>query len=165
MARDPEALELPESQSSTRTFMQKNSRGEKFLYATTWLREKNWLLVVRQEKSDAFKALHTATYLVLLVSVLGGTAIILAAFFLTGRIVSRMKRADAEKKDLGEQLIRASRLAELGEMAAGFAHEINNPLQIIRSEQALIEAILSDLKEAGGLKESKDLAELEDSLG
>ena len=165
MAKDPEALELPESQSSTRTFMQKDSRGEKFLYATTWLREKNWLLVVRQEKSDAFKALHTATYLVLLVSVLGGAAIILVAFFLTGRIVSRMKRADTEKKDLGEQLIRASRLAELGEMAAGFAHEINNPLQIIRSEQALIEAILSDLKEAGGLKESKDLAELEDSLG
>ena len=165
MAKDPEALELPKSQSSTRTFMQKDSRGEKFLYATTWLREKNWLLVVRQEKSDAFKALHTATYLVLLVSVLGGAAIILAAFFLTGRIVGRMKRADTEKKDLGEQLIRASRLAELGEMAAGFAHEINNPLQIIRSEQALIEAILSDLKEAGGFKESKDLAELEDSLG
>ncbi|MBW1924946.1 MAG: ATP-binding protein [Deltaproteobacteria bacterium] len=165
MAGDPEALELPESQSSTRTFMQKDSRGEKFLYATTWLREKNWLLVVRQEKSDAFKALYTATYLVLMVSVLGGAVIILAAFFLTGRIVSRIKRADTEKKDLGEQLIRASRLAELGEMAAGFAHEINNPLQIIRSEQALIEAILSDLKEAGGLKESKDLAELEDSLG
>lgn len=165
MAGDPEALELPESQSSTKTFMQKDSRGEKFLYATTWLREKNWLLVVRQEKSDAFKALYTATYLVLMVSVLGGAVIILAAFFLTGRIVSRIKRADTEKKDLGEQLIRASRLAELGEMAAGFAHEINNPLQIIRSEQALIEAILSDLKEAGGLKESKDLAELEDSLG
>jgi len=165
MAKDPEALKLPKLQSSTRTFMQKDSRGEKFLYATTWLREKNWLLVVRQKKSDAFKALHTATYLVLLVSVLGGAAIILAAFFLTGRIVNRMKRADTEKKDLGEQLIRASRLAELGEMAAGFAHEINNPLQIIRSEQALIEAILSDLKDAGGFKESKDLAELEDSLG
>ncbi len=165
MARDPEALELPESHSSTRTFMQKDSRGEKHLYATTWLKEKNWLLVVRQEKSDAFKALHTATYLVLFVSLLGGTAIILVAFFLTGRIVSRMIRADTEKKSLGEQLIRASRLAELGEMAAGFAHEINNPLQIIRSEQALIEAILSDLGEVGELKQSKELTELEDSLG
>ncbi len=164
MAKDPAALELPGSHSSTRAFMQEDSRGEKHLYATTWLREKNWLLVVRQEKSDAFKVLHTATYLVLFVSLLGGTAIILVAFFLTGRIVSRMIRADVEKKSLSEQLIRASRLAELGEMAAGFAHEINNPLQIIRSEQALIEAIFSDLKEAGGLEPSNDLEELEDSL-
>jgi hypothetical protein len=32
-----------------------------------------------------------------------------------------------------------------GEMAAGFAHEINNPLQIIKSEQALIKYDLSEL--------------------
>jgi len=75
-----------------------------------------------------------------------------------------MKQADMEKRSLSEQLIRASRLAELGEMAAGFAHEINNPLQIIRSEQALIETILSDLKDSAQVKESKDLAELEESL-
>jgi two-component system NtrC family sensor kinase len=52
----------------------------------------------------------------------------------------------------------------LGEMAAGFAHEINNPLQIMKSEQTLMDTILSDLKEKGELKESEDLAELEDSM-
>jgi len=64
---------------------------------------------------------------------------------------------------LSQQLIIASRLAEIGEMSAGFAHQINNPLQIIHSEQSLIETILSDLCERGGLKESKDFKELEDS--
>jgi two-component system NtrC family sensor kinase len=71
---------------------------------------------------------------------------------------------DAEKDALGQQLIRAGRLAELGEMAAGFAHEINNPLQIIKNEQALMEVILSDLKDAGELKQSGSLTELEDSI-
>ena len=71
---------------------------------------------------------------------------------------------DLEKDRLGEQLIRAGRLAELGEMAAGFAHEINNPLQTMKSEQALIENILSDLKERGEIEDSEDLAELEDSV-
>jgi len=37
-------------------------------------------------------------------------------------------------------------LAELGEMAAGFAHEINNPLQIMKSDQAYIEMLLQDFK-------------------
>jgi len=164
LEKDPETLQFPARGGGIRTFVQKDARGEKYLYATTWLREKNWLLVVRQERSDAFKTLSSATYLVLLVSLLGGAAIISLAFFLTGRIVGRMKQADMEKRSLSEQLIRASRLAELGEMAGGFAHEINNPLQIIRSEQALIETILSDLKNAGELKESKDLAELEESM-
>jgi len=49
-------------------------------------------------------------------------------------------------------------------MASGFAHEINNPLQIIKSEYALIEMIFADLKEKGEIKESEDLADLEDSI-
>ena len=67
-------------------------------------------------------------------------------------------------KQMDEQLIRAGRLAEIGEMASGFAHEINNPLQIIKSEYALIEMIFADLKEKGDIKESQDLADLEDSI-
>ena len=49
-------------------------------------------------------------------------------------------------------------------MSSGFAHEINNPLQIIKSEYALIEMIFADLKEKGDIKESEDLADLEDSI-
>jgi two-component system NtrC family sensor kinase len=71
---------------------------------------------------------------------------------------------DQEKDQLDEQLIRAGRLAEIGEMSAGFAHEINNPLQIIKSEYTLVEMILADLKERGELKQSEELAELEDSI-
>lgn len=63
-----------------------------------------------------------------------------------------------------DQLIRAHRLAELGQMSAGFAHEINNPLQIIKSEHSLIEMLLSDMKEEDHLKESESLTELNDSM-
>ena len=92
--------------------------------------------MVRQEKADAFKALSTATHMILLISLLGGAVIIAVAFYLTDRIVARIQQTDREKNQLNEQLIRAHRLSELGEMAAGFAHEINNPLQVMKSEQA-----------------------------
>ena len=138
--------------------------GEPYLYATTWLKDGDWLLVVRQEKADAFKALHQASYLIVLISILGGAGIFAVAFFLTDRIIRRMQHMDREKEQLGEQLIHAGRLAEIGEMSAGFAHEINNPLQIIKSEYTLIEMMLADLKEKGELKQSEELAELEDSI-
>jgi two-component system NtrC family sensor kinase len=122
------------------------------------------MLVVRQEEADAFRALRSASYMILLVSLIGGALIVAVAFYVTGQIIRRMEVIDTEKDQLGQQLVRATRLAELGQMAAGFAHEINNPLQIMKSEQTLIDTIFSDMKERGDLKESEDLKELEDSI-
>jgi len=164
MDKDPHNIKYPSSNSSVETFINKDVKGEKYLYTTTWLQNKKWLLVVRQERADAFRALISAAYLILLITVIGVAVIAAVAFYLTNRIVGRMQKMDVEKDRLNQQLIGTSRLAELGEMAAGFAHEINNPLQIIKNEQALIEMNLSELKETGRLKESESLEELEDSL-
>jgi len=164
MHSDPDRPKYGAVHEGIKTFIETDTWGETFLYATTWLKDDNWLLVVRQEKADAFQALRRAAYLIVLTSILGGAAIAAVAFFVTGLIIRRMERLDREKNQLGEQLIRAGRLAEIGEMAAGFAHEINNPLQIIKSEHALVETILADLKAKGQLKHSEDLTDLEDSV-
>lgn len=164
MKTDPDILRHVRPHKEIRTFIDTDSHDVEHLYATTWLEDKDWMLVVRQEKADAFKALRTAAYLIVLISLVGGAGIVLTAFFLTDRIIGRMERMDREKDRLGEQLIRATRLAELGEMAAGFAHEINNPLQIIKSEQALIDTIMEELQDRGDLPDSPDLEELRDSV-
>jgi len=152
------------SRTITTFVAEEGGAGESFLYAVAGLKENNWLLVVRQEKYDAFRALYSATYLVVIITVLGGLLMVPLAFIVSNRIVRKMEQLDAEKKQLNQQLVMASRLAEIGEMSAGFAHEINNPLQIIRNEQTMIETILADLKERGDLKPSEDLTELEDSV-
>jgi two-component system NtrC family sensor kinase len=162
--KDPDSAEYPTQHSGIETFIKKDARGDKYLYATTWLKDKRWFLIVRQEKADAFKALRSAGYLIALITVIGGAALVGIAFYETDRIVRRMERIDTEKEELGQQLVRASRLAEIGEMATGIAHEINNPLQVMKGEQTLIDAILGDLKEKGEIKESEDLKEIEDSM-
>ncbi len=164
MDKCPDNIKYPLSQNHIETFINTDSRGEKYLYSTTWLQNKKWLLVVRQEKSDAFSALTSAVYLVILIIVIGGAAILAVAFYLTNRIVGQMEKMDVEKEQLSQQLIGASRLAELGEMSAGFAHEVNNPLQIIKNEQSLMEMILSDMKETGQITALESLTELEDSM-
>ncbi len=158
MNEDPNYKTYPEHHTGIKTFI----KGD-YLYATTWIKDNRWLMVVRQEKADAFKALHTAASLIVLISILGGAIIVGLAFYLTNIIINRMEQADTERDKMGQQLIRATRLAELGEMAAGFAHEINNPLQIIKSEQSLIEMLFKDLKDKGELKESEELKDIEDS--
>jgi two-component system NtrC family sensor kinase len=130
--------------ANTQTF-QLSPKGQPFLYAVSKLANKSWYLVVRQEKQDAYSALYSAILICVVIAILGLGALVVLAYFTSETICRRMDRLDEEKEQLGSQLIRAVQLAEIGEMAAGFAHEINNPLQIIKSEYALIKILMEEL--------------------
>jgi two-component system NtrC family sensor kinase len=145
-------------------FIARDETGLKHIYMTAGLKEGDWRLVVRCKVDEAFCERRRASYLILLILVIGGAGILFTAFSLTNRIWTRLETVEENRQRLAEQLVRATRLAELGQMAAGVAHEINNPLQIIKSEQALIDLNLSDLKTSGSLPDSKSVNEIEDSF-
>ena len=164
MALDPDIGGKLRFHNGVRTFKEKDRQGDRFLYATTWLSKRDWVLVVRQETAEAYEDLRTVSIYALIVTVLGGLFIVLVAFEVTKRMVNRLEKLDADRKSLGRQLVVAGRLAEIGEMSAGFAHEINNPLQIMKSEMTLAETILAEMIERGELAESEDLDQIKDSL-
>ncbi len=53
------------------------------------------------------------------------------------RDVSERERAEAERLDLEKRLARAGRLDALGRMAAGIAHDVNNMLCVIRTNNEM----------------------------
>ena len=84
MEMDPDRSKYGPVHDGIKTFVDTDANGKPFLYATTWLKDNSWLLVVRQEKADAFKALRQAAYLIFLISVLGGIAIVGIAVYSDG---------------------------------------------------------------------------------
>ncbi|MBD1401230.1 hybrid sensor histidine kinase/response regulator [Pelovirga terrestris] len=56
-----------------------------------------------------------------------------------------MKRNVSEQKRLQDEAARASRLAVLGELSAGIAHEINNPNALILYNSEMLGGFLNDL--------------------
>lgn len=62
--------------------------------------------------------------------------------------------ADANRRltSAQEEIMRARMLASVGEMAAGAAHEMNNPLAVISGRSQLLSMQLADAKEAGHAK-------------
>jgi two-component system NtrC family sensor kinase len=63
-----------------------------------------------------------------------------------------LRIANEELKHAGAQLVHAERLAAVGELAAGVAHEINNP---IASILAGVERLARWLKRAGGIEDER----------
>ncbi len=136
------------------------SSGKKMIYVASFLKDDDWLMVCQQDYADAFLSLSIARKIALMIFVIGSFCIISMAFILSRRMVNRIVRADSEKEMMNQQVIEAGKLASVGELAAGIAHEINNPVAIMVEEAGWME----DLLEEEELRECENLEEFERSL-
>ena len=108
--------------------------GAAYLAAFAWLEETDWALVVQVPEQHAFARL-TGVRLAMAGMLLVGLAVIVALVLATTRkLVGRLQGAERREQELRRQLFNAAKLASVGEMSAGVAHEINNPLAVIHEE-------------------------------
>jgi two-component system NtrC family sensor kinase len=131
----------PEDPSSGARTVRKN--GDSILIAHAWLSEVRWALLVREPLSIAYAQLYRARRILLISStiILG---VVASAIWLATRAIIAKARENAQKREeLSRQLLHASKLASLGELATGVAHEINNPLAIVIATTGVIRDMLN----------------------
>ena len=104
----------------------RGSKGRALLTAYAWLPKENWLLVINQDPDHALGVLG-AGWAMALAAGLGTGLIVLVVFYLVSHLVRQLEGQDQERAVLEAQLAHSGRLVSLGRMAAGVAHEINNP--------------------------------------
>jgi two-component system NtrC family sensor kinase len=118
--------------------------GRKAIFTIAPLKHGEWFLCYQQETSDAFAELRRVQEFAAVVLIIVSLAAIFAGYLISRNLAQRLADAYRDRRVMAHQVIETGRLASIGELAAGIAHEINNPVAIMVQEAGWIDDLLGE---------------------
>ena len=135
-------------------------QGNEILYAAVPIVNPNWVLVVSEDPQEEMALLFRAHYIEAVILAFGVFLVIIGTVLTTRVMTRRLKEVEKEKSKSEDLIIQSSKMAALGKMAAGIAHEINNPLQIIGDQAGW----MKDLLDSEDMKQTENFEEFEQCI-
>jgi two-component system NtrC family sensor kinase len=117
--------------------------GRKEFLATGWLQGESWVLVALQPAPNLSIStpVHTAVFWLLIA---GLVVVPTLSYFIARHRLTQFRALEGERASLYESVAQSQKMAAIGRLAAGVAHEINNPLAIIQAQIGVLEDLIKD---------------------
>lgn len=135
-------------------------QGNETLYAAVPIVNPNWVLVISEDPQEEMALLFRAHYIEAVILAFGVFLVIIGTVLTTRVMTRRLKEIEKEKSKSEDLIIQSSKMAALGKMAAGIAHEINNPLQIIGDQAGW----MKDLLDSEDIKQTENFEEFDQCI-
>lgn len=136
-------FELPAASSETnvRTFV--DPEGRDMFLAYTFFPETEYALLAVKPRTSALKTWYTLRTDLAAVFLAGVLFILAAAYKLMGLLIRRLQESDDRRELALRQMEHTQKLSSIGRLAAGVAHEVNNPLAIINEKAGLMKDLMA----------------------
>lgn len=137
-----------------------NIGGEETFFAASQITNPKWVLVVKGDATEEMTPLVEARFVETIILIPGIILVVIGTVLITRSMTNELIRVEREKARSDDLVVQSSKMAALGKMAAGVAHEMNNPLQII-SDQA---GWMMDLLEEEDVANSPNFKEFQECI-
>lgn len=146
------------SRTTTTRLVEMRFQDRKCLFAATFIPVTQWVLVIAENPEEQLSPLLRARDMGGLLFLLAVGVITFGTIVTTRAIMNKLEQTSREKAISDDMVFQSNKMAALGKMAAGIAHEINNPLAVIGEKAGWVRDLLrkEDLEKKPGLKECDD---------
>jgi len=135
-------LEIPPRSFEPNVVEENDPRGRAIMLAYAYFSSPDFILMVVKPQAEVLKAWYTLKSELVLLFVVSVVVIVLVVFKLTNVLVNRMRESDTRRELAYREMQHSHKLSSIGRLAAGVAHEINNPMAVVNEKAGLIKDLI-----------------------